>query len=140
MPTHPEGNEHLQVILERRRATSTPPGADRRIWRKRVGFRQTCVGALVGAASMTGGVKETALVVSLDVIGRLPLRMVVPITDWKPYYAGYPWFVAIPADPANGLTKDSGADTFQTKSVSLTRLGARPRGGKRVVRPPLGHP
>jgi mRNA interferase MazF len=25
-----------------------------------------------------------ALVISLDSIGRLPLRMVVPLTDWKP--------------------------------------------------------
>ena len=45
-----------------------------------------------------------ALVVSLDAIGRLPLRLVVPLTDWKPQYAGYPWFVAIPADTGNGLS------------------------------------
>jgi mRNA interferase MazF len=31
-----------------------------------------------------------ALVVSLDSIGRLPLRMVVPITDWKSSYINYP--------------------------------------------------
>lgn len=63
-----------------------------------------------------------ALVVSVDAIGRLPLRMVVPITDWKASYAHYPWFVPIPADADNGLTKDSGADAFQTKSVSLARF------------------
>jgi mRNA interferase MazF len=48
--------------------------------------------------------------------------MVVPITDWKPAYAFFPWFVELPASPANGLTKDSGADTFQTKSVSENRF------------------
>jgi mRNA interferase MazF len=63
-----------------------------------------------------------AVVISVDTVGRLPLRLVVPLTDWKPRYAGYPWFVAIPADPANGLTKDSGADAFQTKSVSVSRF------------------
>jgi len=63
-----------------------------------------------------------ALVISLDSIGRLPLRLVVPLTDWKPQYANFPWFVLIPADSDNGLSKDSGADTFQTKSVSLTRF------------------
>jgi mRNA interferase MazF len=63
-----------------------------------------------------------ALVVSVNSIGRLPLRMVVPLTDWKPQYANYPWFVPIPADTSNGLSKDSGADAFQTKSVSLTRF------------------
>jgi len=58
----------------------------------------------------------------MDSIGRLPLRMVVPITDWKPQYAFYPWFVELPASPTNGLTKDSGADAFQTKSVSENRF------------------
>src|SRR5437870_13810038 len=65
-----------------------------------------------------------ALVVSVDAIGRLPLRIVVPITDWKPQYVNYPWFVAIPVGTANGLHKDSGADAFQTKSVSLTRFAS----------------
>ena len=69
-----------------------------------------------------------AVVVSLDAIGRLPLRIVVPVTDWKPHYAGFPWFVPLPATRANGLTKDSGADGFQVKSVSearfVRRLGA----------------
>ena len=63
-----------------------------------------------------------ALVASLNSIGRLPLRMVVPITDWKERYRSFPWFVPIPADPENGLDKDSGADTFQTKSVSVSRF------------------
>jgi mRNA interferase MazF len=63
-----------------------------------------------------------AVVISMDTIGRLPLRMVVPITDWKPQYASFPWFVELPASPANGLAKDSGADTFQTKSVSENRF------------------
>jgi mRNA interferase MazF len=63
-----------------------------------------------------------ALVTSVDTIGRLPLRMVVPITDWKPQYANYPWFVELPATATNGLAKDTGADAFQTKSVSLSRF------------------
>jgi mRNA interferase MazF len=63
-----------------------------------------------------------ALVISVDSIGRLPLRMVVPLTDWKSQYSNFPWFVVIPADSSNGLSKDSGADAFQTKSVSLTRF------------------
>jgi mRNA interferase MazF len=63
-----------------------------------------------------------ALVVSVDSVGRLPLRIIVPLTDWKLYYAGFPWFVLIPADSDNGLSKDSGADAFQTKSVSLARF------------------
>jgi mRNA interferase MazF len=63
-----------------------------------------------------------AVVVSMDSIGRLPLRLIVPITDWKPQYSQWPWFVKLPASPTNGLKKDSGADTFQTKSASLNRF------------------
>ena len=63
-----------------------------------------------------------AVVISLDTVGRLPLRLVVPVTDWKLHYADYPWFVELPASPTNGLTKDSGADAFQTRSVSLDRF------------------
>jgi mRNA interferase MazF len=63
-----------------------------------------------------------AVVINLDAIGRLPLRMVVPITDWKPIYASFPWFVDVPASTTNGLLKDSGADTFQTKSISESRF------------------
>jgi mRNA interferase MazF len=63
-----------------------------------------------------------AVVVSMDNTGRLPLRLVVPITDWKPQYSQWPWFVNLPASATNGLKKDSGADTFQTKSASLKRF------------------
>lgn len=63
-----------------------------------------------------------AVVLSGDAIGRLPLRIVVPITEWQPAFAALPWFVPIGADPTNGLAKDSGADAFQVKSVSETRF------------------
>src|SRR5947209_7454534 len=66
-----------------------------------------------------------AVVISMDAIGRLPLRIVVPVTDWKAPYAHFPWFVALPASPTNGLAKDSGADAFQTKSVSEARFVRR---------------
>ncbi len=58
----------------------------------------------------------------MDSIGRLPLRMVVPITDWKIRYVNYPWIVELPASPNSGLAKNSGADAFQTKSVSQARF------------------
>src|SRR5690242_3488313 len=61
-----------------------------------------------------------AVAISVDTVGKLPLRLVVPVTDWKPQYAAYPWFVELPATRANGLAKDSGADAFQVKSVSLS--------------------
>lgn len=66
-----------------------------------------------------------AVVVSMNSIGRLPSRLVVPVTDWKPSYASFPWFVVLPRTTMNGLQKDSGADAFQTKSVSEARFVRR---------------
>ena len=66
-----------------------------------------------------------AIVISVDSVGRLPLRLVVPVTDWKPTYSSLAWFVELPTTPDNGLTKLSGADGFQTKSVSIDRFVRR---------------
>ena len=66
-----------------------------------------------------------AVVISMDTAGRLPLRVVVPVTDWKPQYAGYAWFTFIAATPSNGLSKDSGADAFQVKSIAQSRFVQR---------------
>jgi mRNA interferase MazF len=63
-----------------------------------------------------------AIIVSVDAVGRLPLRMVVPITDCKPRYAQFPWFISLAASPTNRLAKRSGADAFQTKSLSENRF------------------
>jgi mRNA interferase MazF len=66
-------------------------------------------------------------VVNVPEYGRLPLRIVVPLTDWKPEYSVLPWFVPVFSSPLNSLAKDSGADAFQVKSVAcgrfLMRLG-----------------
>jgi mRNA interferase MazF len=59
-----------------------------------------------------------AVVIGQDLLRHLALRVVVPLTDWKPRYAGRFCHVHISAKPPNGLAKDSGADAFQVKSVS----------------------
>ena len=68
---------------------------------------------------------RTAVVISTNGVGRLKLKIVVPITEWKSRYASYPWFVRLLPTATNGLTKDSGADAFQVKSVSQTRFVSR---------------
>jgi mRNA interferase MazF len=71
------------------------------------------------------GKVRPALVISSNSVGRLPLRIVVPITDWKQHYAGFPWFVHLAPTSTNGLTKESGADAFQVKSVAIARFKTR---------------
>jgi mRNA interferase MazF len=66
-----------------------------------------------------------AVVMSENAVGRLRLKIIVPITEWKQKYATYPWFVPLTPAPTNGLTKESGADAFQVKSVSQTRFLSR---------------
>jgi mRNA interferase MazF len=63
-----------------------------------------------------------AVVISHDTIGRLPLKTIVPITDWKPNYASYPWMIQIKSNAGNGLNKTSAIDCFQVKNFSNERL------------------
>ena len=69
--------------------------------------------------------QRPAVVVSANSVGALALRIVVPITGWRPQYAGQPWTIEIKATRQNGLTKDSAADAFQVKSVSTSRFVSR---------------
>lgn len=66
--------------------------------------------------------RRPAIVMSEGWVGKLPLKIVVPVTDWKNSYSSYPWFVHLAPTTVNGLSKESGADTFQLKSLSLDRF------------------
>ena len=63
-----------------------------------------------------------AIVVSHDEVGRLPLKTIVPITDWKPNYRHYPWMISIANQPTNGLSKPSAIDCFQIKNFANERF------------------
>ncbi len=66
-----------------------------------------------------------AVIVSEDAIGLLPLRVIVPLTDWKERYAVAPWMVSLSPNAQNGLAKTSAADAFQIRSVSQERFVQR---------------
>jgi mRNA interferase MazF len=66
-----------------------------------------------------------AVIVNDDAVGILPLKVIVPITDWKDRYAVAPWMVRLDPDRNNGLTKPSAADAFQVRSVAQQRLARR---------------
>jgi len=57
-----------------------------------------------------------------DAIGVLPLRVIVPITEWKDRFSIAPWIVRLEPDSKNGLSKVSAVDTFQVRSVSQERF------------------
>jgi mRNA interferase MazF len=62
------------------------------------------------------------LIVSDDTIGKLPLRTVVPITNWVDSFGSIPWMVKLLPDFQNNLAKSSSVDAFQIKNLSIKRF------------------
>jgi mRNA interferase MazF len=78
-----------------------------------------CLDPVIGAeVSKT----RPAIIVNDDVLGILPLKIIVPVTEWKPRYISAPWFVRFAPSDKSGLKKESAADCFQIRSVSNSRL------------------
>jgi len=69
-------------------------------------------------------IKKTrpAIIVNSDAVGVLPLKVVVPLTDWKERYEVAAWMVKVEPDSQNGLERASSADTFQVRSVAQERF------------------
>jgi len=74
----------------------------------------------------TGGseIKEIrpAIIISSDAAGKLPIKLVAPITDWKPYFANNFWHVKIEPNTEIGLTKASAIDALQLRGMDLQRF------------------
>lgn len=68
------------------------------------------------------GKTRPCVVISSPSVGRLPLCIIVPITDWKDSFASYSWMTRLEPDTENGLSKTSAADGFQVRSVSPLRF------------------
>lgn len=63
-----------------------------------------------------------AIVMTASGAGKIRLQIVVPITGWKPQFERYFWMIQFKPDNQNGLSKDSSADAFQVKSLSVNRF------------------
>ncbi len=85
-------------------------------------------------------IKKTrpAVIVSDNSLGKLPLKIIDPLTDWKERYELDPWMVKIDPSKKNGLVKGSSADCFQVRSVSqdrfVSRLGELPHSVMEEIR------
>ena len=69
-------------------------------------------------------IKKTrpAVIVNDDAIGLLPLKVIVPITEWKDRYSVAPWMVQVLPTSENRLQKSSAADTFQVRCLAQERF------------------
>ena len=63
-----------------------------------------------------------AIVISSDAAGKLPIKLVAPVTDWKPYFAKNFWHVQIEPDKEIGITKASAIDILQLRGMDLQRF------------------
>ncbi|TET88419.1 MAG: type II toxin-antitoxin system PemK/MazF family toxin [Desulfobacteraceae bacterium] len=66
--------------------------------------------------------KRPAVIINDDSIDVLPLRVIVPITQWKDKFSGAIWMIRIEQDSQNRLSKLSAIDTFQIRSISTARF------------------
>ncbi len=69
--------------------------------------------------------RRPCVVISADYLTSLPLRVVVPITAWKPSFEGKPWFVRLQPDGQNNLDKLSAVDGLQIRCLDESRLMAK---------------
>lgn len=62
------------------------------------------------------------IVVSSDEMGRLPIKLVAPVTDWKEFFARNAWHIRLEPNPQNGLTKVSAVDILQMRGLDTQRF------------------
>ena len=63
-----------------------------------------------------------AIVVSSDSIGKLPIKLIAPITDWKDNFITNSWHIKIEPDQENCLSKISAIDVLQVRGMDVKRL------------------
>ena len=62
------------------------------------------------------------VVLSSDALGKLPVKLVAPLTGWKDFLVGNVWHVKINPNKTNGLAKPSSVDTMQLRGVDTQRF------------------
>lgn len=62
------------------------------------------------------------VVISSNSVGKLPIKLVAPITGWNSKFDNSIWFVKITPDNKNNLTKESAVDALQLRGVDMQRF------------------
>jgi mRNA interferase MazF len=63
-----------------------------------------------------------AVIISSDGVGKLPIKLIAPITVWKQNYENNLWHIKLFPNKTNGLSKISAVDALQVKSIDKIRL------------------
>lgn len=63
-----------------------------------------------------------AIIVSSDQIGKLPIKLIAPITDWQDAFQNNSWHIQIEPNQENCLKKKSAIDVLQIRGMDVKRL------------------
>ena len=63
-----------------------------------------------------------AVVINSDAIGKLPLRLIAPMTSWREEFGNNLWHIRIDPTASNGLTKVSAVDVLQIPGADIHRF------------------
>lgn len=66
-----------------------------------------------------------AVVISADILGAIPMRIIVPIAKWQQKFASRPFMVPIVRNAENGLNVNSAGNVLQVRSVTTERFVQR---------------
>ena len=90
----------------------------RHICPERGGGILTLIGLQVKIRDVACGQTGQVVVVSSDAVGTLPIRLVVPLTEWNDHFTANLLHVKLLPDRANGLSKTSAVDALQLRGVN----------------------
>lgn len=65
------------------------------------------------------------VIINSNALGKLRIKLVAPITEWKDSFSGNLWHTMIKPDAQNGLTKISAVDVLQLRGVDMDRFSKR---------------
>jgi len=66
--------------------------------------------------------QRPVVVINSNGLGKLPIRLVAPITGWKPAFDGNLWHIRLIPDAQNNLSKESAVDTLQLRGIDTLRF------------------
>ena len=69
------------------------------------------------------------VIVNSNSVGKLPIKLVAPITGWNTKFDNSVWHIKIKPDTNNNLTKESAVDALQLRGVDIQRFYENQRVG-----------
>lgn len=66
--------------------------------------------------------QRPAIVISSDGVGKLPLKLIAPITGWQESFENNLWQVKLEVTATNGLSKTSAVDALQLRGMDIARF------------------